>query len=290
MASCPNCGRRTMRTKDWVCQWCGYPLLGGGYKQIDKTFKELQEERSPWRSVKPEPEPAFDFETRPQPEPERMPENRPEMKKAPKPSYRLKPEPAPGPVPEAEMPPEPPAAPQPAPVPSPERGPELLPRPEPGPVMLSGPGEQAWPETGSAVEPQPMITPPPEPREPPERETPSESLTVPGLDSIQDGTELTIDQIDALFQADRLGASSAMRDKTLIIKGMVNKVFIRDHLDVRYLMLTGNRKAVWSIRCQFEKESSPQMSRLSEGQPIALRGKYDGFSKNIIFKECVLVD
>ena len=45
MAVCPNCGRQTMRTSDWVCQWCGYPLLGRGYKKIDKTFKQLQEER-----------------------------------------------------------------------------------------------------------------------------------------------------------------------------------------------------------------------------------------------------
>ena len=75
-------------------------------------------------------------------------------------------------------------------------------------------------------------------REPPKEEMPSEPPALPDLASIQDGTELTTDQIDELFQADSLGASSAMRDKTLVIKGMVNKVFIRDHLDVRYLMLS----------------------------------------------------
>ncbi len=58
MAACPNCGRRTERTKDWVCEWCGYPLLYGSYKQIDKTYKELQEERNPvWHEEKQEPEP-----------------------------------------------------------------------------------------------------------------------------------------------------------------------------------------------------------------------------------------
>jgi len=55
MPGCPNCGRQTMRTEDWVCQWCGYPLLSRAYKKIDKTYKEIQEERSSaWRSVSPE--------------------------------------------------------------------------------------------------------------------------------------------------------------------------------------------------------------------------------------------
>jgi ribosomal protein L37AE/L43A len=46
MARCPNCGRETMRTVDWCCQWCGYPLFSGTYKKIDKTYKELKDERT----------------------------------------------------------------------------------------------------------------------------------------------------------------------------------------------------------------------------------------------------
>ena len=114
-------------------------------------------------------------------------------------------------------------------------------------------------------------------------------MKVPSLESITDGTALTIDQIDALFRADNIGANAALKDKTLVIKGIVNKVFIRDHLDVRYLILNGARKGIWSARCGFEKESSADMGRLTEGQAVALRGKYDGYSKNIIFKNCGLV-
>jgi hypothetical protein len=276
MAGCPNCGRRTMRTKDWVCQWCGYPLLYGGYKQIDKTFKELQEERnSSWKSVKPEPEPEFDFETEPEPEP--LPEPPWKMKRPPQPERRPEPEP------EAEIkpepPPGPPAAPQPRPELAPPPQPELLPRPETEPIPL--------PE--AEIAPEEETAPRPEPAAPPRQEIPSEPLTVPSLDSIKDGTELTIDQIDALFRADGVGANAALKDRTVIIKGTVNKVFIRDHLDIRYMILTGTRKGIWSVRCGFGKESSPQMSHLTEGQAITLRGRYDGFSKNIIFKDCTLV-
>ncbi len=45
MANCPNCGRATERTQDWVCQWCGYPLPSGSFRQIAKTYQEVKAER-----------------------------------------------------------------------------------------------------------------------------------------------------------------------------------------------------------------------------------------------------
>jgi hypothetical protein len=44
MGKCPNCGRATARTKDWACQWCGYPLVSGFYRKIPKTFRQLKGE------------------------------------------------------------------------------------------------------------------------------------------------------------------------------------------------------------------------------------------------------
>jgi hypothetical protein len=79
--------------------------------------------------------------------------------------------------------------------------------------------------------------------------------------------------------------------KTLLVKGKVGKVFIRDHIDVRYILLTGSRaKTVWSARCVFNPSELSKMSRLNEGESVTIRGKYDGYSKNIILKDCVLAD
>jgi uncharacterized Zn finger protein (UPF0148 family) len=44
MRKCPNCGQVAVRTKDWACQWCGYPLFSASY-EISKTYKGLREER-----------------------------------------------------------------------------------------------------------------------------------------------------------------------------------------------------------------------------------------------------
>lgn len=83
MKKCPHCGQVTARTKDWACQWCGYPLLSKSYKEIPQTYRELKEERRrEQRSLlgepplEPEPEPAP--EPAPEPEPEPAPEPEPE--------------------------------------------------------------------------------------------------------------------------------------------------------------------------------------------------------------------
>ena len=59
MPKCSNCGRETLRTEDWACQWCGYPLLSRAYKTIPKTYEQLKEERlhKPEPIAGPEPEP-----------------------------------------------------------------------------------------------------------------------------------------------------------------------------------------------------------------------------------------
>jgi hypothetical protein len=114
-------------------------------------------------------------------------------------------------------------------------------------------------------------------------------VVMPDLDSIADGTQLTVDELDALYKANRQAAHARLTGKTVVVKGFVEKVFIRDHIDVRYIVLTGvARKVAWPVRCTFTKENISGMQRLSEGQEVALRGKYDSYSKNIIFKDCVL--
>jgi len=315
MPSCPNCGRKTLRTKDWACQWCGYPLVSRAYKQIDKTFKELQEERSLSLRSAPaeEPESTPEYVAEPPPEPQPEPALQPEPAPEPEPS----PEPQPEPAPEPEAPPEP------APEPQKEETVIELPPPKAKKASpskakpkaktskakktksesKSKPEAKTKTETKPESEPEPekpeepMITPPPEakqelpPVEKPETKVepePAPEVTLKPED-IQDGMEVTTDQLDTLFRSDKSGAHSKLAEKTLLIKGVVGKVFVREHLEIRYIILTGSdKKMIWSLRCSFDKEESSKLTRLNEGQEVTIRGKYDGYSKNIIFKDCVL--
>jgi hypothetical protein len=237
MPSCPNCGRDTKRTEDWVCQWCGYPLLSTSYKKIDKTYKELQEERATRHDIL---EPPYEL--------------KPEVKLEP----ALEPEPEPALAFEPE--------------PEPETEPEPEPRPEP--TLESEPAH----EPEEKPEPEPEKKPEPEPELPPELE-----ITASGADT-------TVDVLNHYYQTDKAATHARLKDQTIKVSGLLEKVFIRDHLDIRYLVLTGEKKSgPWSVRCSFGKENVSQMNRLSKGDMVKIQGTYDGYGKNIILKDCVLV-
>jgi len=98
MPKCPNCGLETLRTEDWACQWCGYPLLSSAYKMIAKTYKQLKQERldevEPIPESKLEPEPESIFESEPEPvlESQQEPIPEPEQEVEPMPESKLEPE------------------------------------------------------------------------------------------------------------------------------------------------------------------------------------------------------
>jgi hypothetical protein len=108
-------------------------------------------------------------------------------------------------------------------------------------------------------------------------------------EDIRDGMEISAEDVDALFKADKAGTNSKLNGKTIVLKGVVEKVFIREHLDIRYIVVTGKRKLVWSDRCTFNQEDASKAGRLNEGDEVMIRGKYDGYGKNIIFKDCQVV-
>jgi ribosomal protein L37E len=316
MADCPNCGRPTLRTKDWVCQWCGYPLISKSYKVIDKTYKELQEERNPSATTtgsKPEPEFVPQFE--PEPEPGTEPVVKPYTMRnpepaAPPPQPIITPPPAPEPV--RETPPAPPEVITPPPPPEPQA--QIAPSSEPEPVMQiasaspveppppsPAPENAPHPQSEAAPEPTP---PPPAPREPvpsvmspphvpkPEMVIEPEPMPEPTIkfEDIQDGMTIAAEEIDALFRVAKAPANDAFTGKTIIITGTVEKVFVRDQLDIRYIMITDALKRMsWSLRCTFNKDESSKVARLQEGQEVSVQGKYEGYSKNIIFRDCILI-
>ena len=78
MPKCSNCDRETLRTEDWACQWCGYPLLSSAHKRIPKTYKQLKEERLHKPESMPGPEPEVEPESTLEPEVEPVPESQKE--------------------------------------------------------------------------------------------------------------------------------------------------------------------------------------------------------------------
>jgi len=323
MPACPNCGRQTLRTKDWACQWCGYPLISRAFKKIDKTYKELQEERSLGSVAEDtDAEPGYETEIAPEPEFELEAEKKPQTEKKSGFSLFGKPKPRPKPQPPLRQesrhesdrqPPEQtrPEHPVSKPVtpPPPVYGPE--PRLEPpaaklemAPIILPTPAPKIeitleppfTPKTAplpalKTEPPAPPVYQPPEPAALPSKpeiviEYQGPYVSSVKLEDIKDGVEIYAEDLDALFKADKAGVNLKLTGKTIILKGVVEKVFIREHLDIRYILVTGRKKLAWGARCTFEKEAAGKASRLSENSEVTVRAKYDGYGKNIIFKNC----
>ena len=227
MQKCPNCGRPTARTVDWACQWCGYPLLSKSYKKIDKTYKELQEERlGESRSLVAEPEPVVEVE----PEPEPVAEAEPE------------------PVAEAET----------------------------EPVV------EAEPESVDEAEPEPE----------PVAEAEPEPVAEPdfGTETASGEIEITVEGIAAAYQANKVAANERFTDKVLKVSGAVDKVVVRDTVDVYYVLLKSvAQKALWSVRCTFARQDGAKLRKLTAGQAVVVQGKYAGYERNILLKDCALL-
>ena len=255
MARCPNCGQETKRTDDWACQWCGYPLLSGGHKKIDKSFREVKGEPV----VRPEPEQEEIEETPPAPRKvARAPEPEPEPGPEPEPAAEPSPPPPPRPVPP------PPPAPRPVPVPAPAL---VIPLPPPAPVP-------------------PPLPPPPvvEPLTPP-RPNPIMSVEV-----CPDVVDVTTEEVTLAFQADRPAANSKLANRVVRVTGIIDKVFVKEHLDIQYIILTTPAKLdIFNVRCTFDKKLAYQLRRLTPGEKVTAQGKYNGAEKNVILKDCVLV-
>jgi len=311
MPRCPNCGRETQRTEDWACQWCGHPLLSNAFKKIPKTYRELQEERSLNVSLtpeeEPEPAPAAEAEVEAEPAPP-TPEPAPEP--TPKPlETEAEPEAEPAKEPVAEAEPEAPPQPEPdaaveaeeevekEPQPPTELEPEAIESSEP--VKEPEPAQVAEAETEPAPEPEPQPQPEAEPAKEPVAEAvpeaavpPQAPVAAPALetDPATGTINVTVEELDAAFNSNKAGTNAKLVDKLLRVSGPVQKIFAKDNLDIFYIILASAGKASnWQVRCTFSREHGAYLSRLTEGQEQTVQGTYVGYERNIILKECSLV-
>ncbi len=291
MPKCPNCGRETLRTEDWACQWCGNPLLSDAFKKIDKTYRQLQEERGykpgPGPEDETEPAPVAEVEAEPAPS---APEPKPAAPPEPEP------QPPPMPEPEPEIEPETPEPSEPAAEveaeaktegeiePTAELEGEAVaeekPVAEPELVAAAEVEAEPEPEQVAEIEAEAEVTPAAKPKAAP-------TLKPDKATGIIDAT---VEELNAAFNSDKSGTNNKLMNKILQVTGTVDKVFARDNLDIFYIILGGaGGRVTWQVRCSFSREHGAHLSRLTEGQTATVRGTYIGYERNVILKDCSLV-
>jgi hypothetical protein len=263
MSRCHNCGRETMRTEDWACQWCGYPLVSGSFKKIEKTYRQLKEERlgRPAEEPVPGPEPEPESEERlesieapefeEEPEEEKQQEEREEAVSEPEPKEETIQEPESESVTEQEI------------------------KMETGvPAEAEAVVEEEEDSAEIAVEIEKEKEPAPEPE--PELEKAAE--------------ELNVTEIFKAYEEDDIAADERFVDKILRITGVVSLVDAKNVSDTHYIRLAASEgDLMQSVQCMFAKKHASSLSQLEKGQVVTVQGRYNGSVIAMRMVDCVLI-
>ena len=254
MASCPNCGRDTARTSDWVCQWCGYPLPSGSFKKLKKTFRELKEEREfgepaeeeieapeeakpePPRASRPPPRPQQAREVKPPPTPQEPP-----MAKTPPPSAEAV-QAGPAPKPAAVLPPQPAASPS-----APDSAAAEPPKPSPPPTVKQEPAQAA--------------------------------------------IAMTVADLLSTFEKEGEAANARFANQILKVTGAIEKINVKKALDIYSITLNSPRKSILlqGVRCVFDRSQASELSQLAAGQTVTVQGRFTGSMIDVSLRDCMLI-
>jgi len=187
------------------------------------------------------------------------------------------------------------------PEPTPE--PEVEPMPELELKQVTEPVAEPEPEPAPEPEPEPAIEPEsepelkqvaepvaaPEPAPAPEAVAEAEPVLEP--ESASGAIVITVAQLNSMYNADRAAANAKLANKILKITGVVEKVVVREHLGIQYMLLANSgSQRQWNVRCTFDEKHGSALKKLTSGEMATVQGEYAGYERNIILKNCVLTN
>ncbi len=300
MAKCYNCGRETMRTEDWACQWCGHPLLHGPFKKIEKTYKQLKEERL----YKSEKEAILEREEELEYEREIKPKQDLEVIKG----IKLEQEPETGKEIDVVQVVEQEAGigEETEPVKEPEGELEKIEESESGQALdletekaqEVEAEEEVEAELEEKIGPEYEVVRVPEPDEigehkpvaEPEIEKEVELKQEPEPEPEPPDMELNVGEILAAYEEDDVAADEKFMNKILRVTGEVSLIDIKDKLDIHYIRLTGSGGDPWqNLQCIFDKKYSSLLEQLEKYQTVTVQGRYNGSIIAIRMIDCILI-
>ncbi len=179
--------------------------------------------------------------------------------------------------------PEPVSKPKPEPVkkPEPSPAPELARSQEPAteikaPVAARPPEPVMQPEPAVTTEPAPELKP----------ASPPEVIHEPSPADM----ELTVDELLLAYETDGTAADARFGNKFLKITGIIDKINVKDALNIYSITLNSPRKRLLlsGVRCVFDRNYGHALNKLSMGQTVTVQGKYTGSMIDISLRDCFL--
>ncbi len=101
--------------------------------------------------------------------------------------------------------------------------------------------------------------------------------------------EVTVKELVSAYETDEETADTGFGNRILKVTGLVNRIEIKDTLDIYYITLSDEKNLLQSVRCMFDKGHEDDLNQLRKGQMVTVQGKFDGSLIEIRMIDCVLV-
>jgi len=104
--------------------------------------------------------------------------------------------------------------------------------------------------------------------------------------------EITVEELISTYETEGPGAEANFAGKILKLTGSIDRINVRDALNIYQIVLNSPKKNVLlqGVRCVFDKSRAAELTRLSAGQKVTVQGKYDGSIIDISLRDCFLLN
>lgn len=101
--------------------------------------------------------------------------------------------------------------------------------------------------------------------------------------------EVTAKELASAYETDEETANTRFKNKILKVTGFVDRMELKDTLDIHYITLGVEEDLLVSVRCVFDKGHADELSRLSRGQMVTVQGQFVGSMVELHMIHCILV-
>lgn len=106
---------------------------------------------------------------------------------------------------------------------------------------------------------------------------------------VPEAMEVTIEEMVSAYENNEKIADASFRNRLLKITGSVNRLEVRDAVDIRYVTLCSSRDSSQSVWCMFDQGDEDKLKQLREGQTVTIQGKFDGSMVQLRLRHCILI-
>ena len=69
----------------------------------------------------------------------------------------------------------------------------------------------------------------------------------------------------------------------------MERIEVKDTLDINYITISEERDLLQSVRCMFDKGHEDELNQLAKGQTVTVQGKFGGSIVQLRMIHCILV-